>query len=369
VLVVSVAAHAFPPAPADRVDAYVLAQMRQRHIPGLSLAVVQHGKVVKATGYGMANVELSVQSSASSVYELASMTKQFTAMAILILHREQKLSLDDPVSKYVPEVPDTWRGVTIRHLLTHTSGIPSHTELPQILNDESRDYTRTQMLAIITAPPVKNAPGEQWAYNDSGYFLLGLVVENASHQRYDEFMHERIFRLLGMMSTRGNDIDDVIPHRAAGYILRDGRLRRGRAVSPTQSFGGGHLVSTVLDLAKWDLALAGDKLLPRSALETMWTPARLKNDRRVEVDFTGFEGSSYGFGWMVGQLGRRRIVEHVGSISSGFSNEILRFPDDGITVIVLANRSQDPPFAEDAPRPWAIARGVAALYIPDLARD
>jgi CubicO group peptidase (beta-lactamase class C family) len=195
-----------------------------------------------------------------------------------------------------------------------------------------------------------------------------LVVEKASGQPYEQFMLERIFRPLGMGSTRGNVIDDVIPRRAAGYVLGDGRLRRARAVSPTQSFGGGHLMSTVLDLAKWDLALGEETLLPRSMLETMWTPARLKNGQPVEVNFEGFEGSSYGFGWILGELGGHRIVEHGGSISSGFSSEILRFPDDGITVIVLVNRSEEPPFARDAPRPWTIARGVAALYLPDLGR-
>lgn len=354
----------------DRVDLYVQAQMRERHLPGLSLAVVHRGRIIKMAGYGLANVQLGVSASPSSVYELASMTKQFTATAIMILAGEHKLSLEDTISKYVRDVPDTWRGVTIRHLLTHTSGIADHTELPVVLNDESRDYTRAQMLDFIAGAPVKFPPGEQWAYNDSGYFLLGIVVEKASGQPYDQFVRERIFQPVGMVSTRGNVIDDAIPGRVAGYVLSDGRLRRGMRVSPTQSFGGGHLISTVVDLVKWDQALAGEMLLPRSAIEAMWTPARLNSGRSVEVNFPGF-GSTYGFGWFLGELNGHRIVEHGGSISSGFSSEILRLPNDELTVIVLTNRSsgQGDPMAKEAPRPWAIARGIAALYLPDLGRQ
>jgi CubicO group peptidase (beta-lactamase class C family) len=238
--------------------------------------------------------------------------------------------------------------------------------LPDIVSNESKEYTRSEMLAIITNAPIKSRPGEKWEYNDSGYFLLGLVVEKASGVPYEEFVRERVFRPLGMMSTRGNIVDAVIPNRASGYVLRNGEFHRAAAVSPTQSFGGGHLVSTVLDLAKWDIALAGHDLLPQAALAEMWTPARLNDHRPVEVDFPGFEGSSYGFGWFLGRLGGHRLVEHGGSISSGFSTEIVRCRDDALTVIVLANRSQEPPFSENAPRPWAIAKGVAAVYLPDL---
>jgi len=350
----------------DRVDRYVLNQMRERQIPGLSLGIVQRGKLVKVAGYGMANLELSVSASPSTVYELASITKPFTATAIMMLVREKGLSLDDLLSRYVTEVPADWSGVTIRHLLTHTAGITSHTELPDIVSNESKEYTRSEMLAIITNAPIKSRPGEKWEYNDSGYFLLGLVVEKASGVPYEEFVRERVFRPLGMMSTRGNIVDAVIPNRASGYVLRNGEFHRAAAVSPTQSFGGGHLVSTVLDLAKWDIALAGHDLLPQAALAEMWTPARLNDHRPVEVDFPGFEGSSYGFGWFLGRLGGHRLVEHGGSISSGFSTEIVRCRDDALTVIVLANRSQEPPFSENAPRPWAIAKGVAAVYLPDL---
>jgi CubicO group peptidase (beta-lactamase class C family) len=212
----------------DPVDAYVQAQMRARNIPGLSLAVVRRGKVVKAAGYGMANVELSVAATQHTVYELASMTKPFTALAIMLLLHDGKLSLDDPVVRYVVELPHAWRSVTIRHLLTHTSGIPNHTDLPVIVNDESRDYTRAEMLAFLAAVPVEFPPGKRWAYNNSGYFLLGLVIEKAAGQSYEQFLSERIFQPLQMTATRGNNVDELIPNRAAGYVIRGGRLLRAR---------------------------------------------------------------------------------------------------------------------------------------------
>jgi CubicO group peptidase (beta-lactamase class C family) len=369
-LLLFTAAAQSPIAAQDPVDTYIENQMKERHIPGLSLAVIQHGKVLKAAGYGVANVELSVKATPSTVYELASVTKQFTAAAIMLLVLDGKLSLEDPVTKYVTDAPDAWRGVTIRHLLTHTSGIPNHTELPVILDDESKDYTRSEILAILTAPPVNFQPGEDWAYNDSGYFLLGRVIEKASGEPYEQFMRERIFRPLRMTTTRGNILDAVIPHRAAGYILRDGQLRRGKPVSPTQSFAGGHLISTVLDLVKWDAGLADNKLLPGSVLQQKWTPAHLNNGQPVKSYLDDVPGSSYGFGWLIGEFNGHRTVEHGGSMSlAGFSSEILRFPDDGLTVIILCNRSHDPPFAQDAPRPWDIARGVAALYMTDRTRS
>lgn len=214
-MLVSTATAQSPLAQSNDLDAYVRSQMTARHIPGLSLAVVRRGKIVKATGYGVADIEHAVTATSSTVYELASMTKQFTAMAVMMLVREGKISLDDPIARYVPQVPGAWHGVTIRRLLNHTSGIPNHTDLPVILNDESKDYTPSEMLAIIPGLPVKFNPGEKWEYNDSGYFLLGLAVEKASGVPYEQFVRERIFRPLGMASTRGNVRGSVITMRAA----------------------------------------------------------------------------------------------------------------------------------------------------------
>jgi D-alanyl-D-alanine carboxypeptidase len=345
--------------------------MKAQRIPGLSLAIVKDGKVIKTQGYGLANLEVSAPATPQTVYELASMTKQFTAMAIMLLVNEKKLLLDDRLSRYVGDVPEAWEGVTIRHLLNHTSGIANHTEMKVIIDDEGREYTRAEMFALIAKAPVKFKPGEEWAYNDSGYFLLAQVVEMASALSYDQFLMQRIFKPLGMTVTQSTVLDEVVPHRASGYIWRDGQFRRGRPISPTQSLGGGHLRSSVQDLAKWDAALNGEKLLPRRLLDEMWTPGKLTNGRAVPSYYTGLKDSSYGFGWVLGDLNRHRFVEHGGSISSGYTSDILRFPDDRLTVIILTNRAvtlaESNYFAPEAPRPWDIARGVAKYYIPDLS--
>ncbi len=353
----------------DEVDTYVRGEMREQRLPGLSVAVVTGGEIVKAKGYGSANLEVSARATPDSVYELASVTKQFTAAAIMMLLNEKQLTLDDKVSRYVPEVPEAWKDVTIRHLLTHASGIPNHTEMAVIERDVARDYTRAELIALIAREPVKFRPGEQWAYNDSGYVLLGMVVEKAGGVPYATYLSEHIFRPLGMTATRAYDPVDVVSNRASGYVWHDGRFRRGRPVSPSQSLGAGNLMSTVTDLARWNAALDGDKLLPRALREQMWTPARLNDGRAVSfsLPIEDLKGSSYGFGWLVGSLRGHRIVAHGGSIASGFSTYVVRFPDDRLTVIVLTNRSQDEdPFGPGAPRPTEIAKGVAGYYLPDL---
>ena len=241
-----------------------------------------------------------------------------------------------------------------------------------VWEDEGKDYKRDELLAIISKPPMKFRPGEAWAYNDSGYVLLGWVVEKASGRPYESFLTDRVFRPFGMMATRANALDEVVPNRASGYVRRDGLLHRGRPVSPTQSFGAGHLMSTALDLVKWDAALQGDALLTQPQLEQMWTPTRLNDGRDISPAWPikDLKDASYGFGWLVGCQRGHRIVAHGGSISSGYSTYLVRFLDDRLTVIVLTNRavasSADDPFAPGAPRPDEIARGVAGFYLPEL---
>jgi D-alanyl-D-alanine carboxypeptidase len=356
---------------AQSLDEYAESQIKEQRLPGISIAVVKNGEIVKAKGYGMANLELSALATSESVYELASLTKQFTAVAILMLVNEKKLTLDDKLSIHLAEIPQAWRAITIRHLLTHTSGIANFTETSVILNDVGRNYTRAEMISLIARDPAKFRPGDDWAYNDSGYFLLGCVIEKASGKPYDVYVTERLLRPLGMAATRGYDPGDVIPNRAAGYIWHEGRFRRGQPVHASQSLGGGNLMSTVIDLSKWDAALDGETLLPRSLRDQLWSPARLTDGRAVTVSFPveDLKDSTYGFGWVVGSMRGHRVIAHGGSIASGFSTYWARFPDDRLTVIVLTNRSQaEDTFGPGAPRPWEIARGIIGHYLPDLLK-
>jgi CubicO group peptidase (beta-lactamase class C family) len=334
-------------AQADQLDDYIRSRMEIRHIPGLSVAVVKDGKVLLAKGYGLANVELFVPATENTVYQLASVTKQFTATAIMMLVEEGKIFLDDKITKHLDGLPIAWGSVTVRHLLNHTSGIKSYTSAPNFSKTARQDYTREEIIKLIAEAPMDFAPGDRWAYNNTGYFLLGMIIEKVSGKEYGAFLNERIFQRLGMTSTRVNDLTEIIKNRATGYTWQKDRLRNGEYVSPTQPFSAGALTSTVLDLTKWDAALYTERVLKQSSLEQMWTPTKL-NDGRTR---------GYGFGWEMDVYRTRRRIAHGGGIQ-GFSTYICRFLDDKLTVIVLTN--------QDSGEAEYLAAGIAKFFIPAL---
>jgi D-alanyl-D-alanine carboxypeptidase len=343
----AIAAQTEAAAPDKAVDAIVQRWMEQRHVAGLSLAVVRDGKVVLARGYGKANLELSVPATSGTVYQLGSVTKQFTAAAVMMLVREGKAALEDPIRKHLPELPEAWAGVTVRHLLNHTSGIRSYTSVPGFGKLSRKDFTKAELLALVTGEPVDFQPGEDWRYNNSGYFLLGMLVEKLSGKSYGEFLTERIFKPLEMRSTRVNDLSEVVPRRATGYRWEGSRWRNGEYVSPTQPFSAGALLSTVEDLARWDAALYSDQVLPKDLLQQSWTATKLNGGREVP----------YGFGWSIGTHQGHRFVEHGGDIP-GFASYLARFPDDRLTVVVLTN-------TDAGVRP-PLTREIAGVYVPAL---
>jgi D-alanyl-D-alanine carboxypeptidase len=332
------------------VDEYIQGRMHKRHIPGVSVAIVQDGKVVLAKGYGAANVELSVSATENTVYQLASVTKTFTATAIMLLALEGKLGLDDKITARLPDLPAAWGAVTIRQLLNHTSGIKSYTSVRDFFKTVRKDYTQREILDLVAKEPLEFAPGEKWSYNNSGYFLLGMLIEKVTGKKYGDFLDERIFKPLGMLQTRANDLHAVIPNRAQGYAWDGKELRNGEYVSPTQPFSAGMLVSTVGDLVKWDAALRTEAPLTKSALEEMWTPTKLKKGGEAD----------YGFGWSIGKVAGHRLIGHGGGIP-GFSTQLSRFVDDNLTVIVLTNA--------DNGNAGAIARGIAGRLVPALAEQ
>lgn len=334
------------PARADRVDTYIALQMKKQEIPGLALAVVRDGRITKAKGYGLADVELHAPVTERSVFQWASITKQFTATAIMLLVQDGKLKLDDAVSRHYTNAPAAWSNVTVRHLLTHTSGIKSYTDLPNFFGTVRKDYTSDELLGLVSGRPLDFSPGEKWVYCNTGYYLLGLMIEKASGQSYADFLNARIFQPAGMTNARVNHQFELIPNRATGYEVRSNQVRRSEFVSPTQPYSAGALVGTVLDLARWDAVLYTDKLLPPAVLKEMWTPVRL-NDGKT---------SPYGYGWQVGDIRKHHFVGHGGGIH-GFTSFILRLVEDKLTVIVLANTGANP---------QGIAAGVAGHFIPGL---
>jgi D-alanyl-D-alanine carboxypeptidase len=322
---------------ADRVDEYIEAEMRKQQIPGLSLAVVQAGKVVKMKGYGLGNVELNVSATPNTVYELQSITKSFVACGIMLLVEEGKLGFDDKITKNLSGLPDAWRDVTVRHVLTHTSGIPSFVQDQgsgqAIIAFAQKVSSSDEIVGWAAARPLKFAPGEGRKYSSTGYHLLGMIIEKVTGKPWGQFLHERIFAPLGMSSTRVYSSEDIIPNRASGY-LRFGDLKNGLWFTPAyrESAAGG-LVSTVEDMARWESALEAGTILKLSTLAQMQVPIRLRNDSVV----TEGDGTRHGLGWDLPTYQGHRIMAHGGDHVSGFTANFYRFIDDKVGIIVLTN--------------------------------
>jgi CubicO group peptidase (beta-lactamase class C family) len=329
-----------------KVDEYIRAEMQAQQIPGLALAVIKDGKTVIARGYGLANVEHQVPVKPETIFQSGSTGKQFTATAVMMLVEEGKLSLDDKITKYFPDGPEAWQKITVRHMLTHTSGM---TDYPQDF-DLRRDYAEDELYQRIKPIPLAFQPGEKWSYSNLAYVMLGLLIHKVSGKFYGDFLQERIFKPLEMTTARIISESDIVPNRAAGYRVANGQLKNQDWVSPSlNTTADGALYLTIYDMAKWDAALYTEKLLKKSSLEQMWTAVKL-NDGKTHP---------YGFGWALGQVRGHRVIEH-GGAWQGFKAQISRYVDDKLTVIVLANQIRT--------NQSKLAHGVAALFNPDLAQ-
>jgi CubicO group peptidase (beta-lactamase class C family) len=336
----------------DAIDAYLEDQIQTRHIPGLSLAIVKDGKVVKAQGYGVANIKEKTPATADTVYQLASATKPFTATAVMLLVQDGKIDLEAKIGSYLDGLPATWGDVRVRHLLSHTSGIPSYLRSPNIRWEEP--YTPARIVEAVAGAPLDFAPGEKWEYSNTGFVLLAMIVQKVTGKTYDAFLAERVFEPLGMTATRRDDPAAKIPNRATEYQWENGKIVPAERLNPTLwNNGDGGLVSTVLDLAKFDAALAEGKLLKEATLVPMWTAAKVASGFDARTMFE----DGYGYGWFLDSQRGHRLVWHSGG-RPGAVSVISRFVDDRLTVIILANR--------DGWNPIGISRVVAGLYEPAL---
>jgi D-alanyl-D-alanine carboxypeptidase len=329
---------------ADRIDNFVNAEMRGHQVPGLALSVISGGRVVKTSAYGFANLEHNVPVRAETVFEIGSLTKQFTAACILMLQQDGKLSVNDPISKHLRDTPAAWSNITIRHLLTHTSGIANYTGHDGF--ELTRRLTQAQFIKAVAALPADFKPGEQAKYCNSGYNLLGHIIENVSGRSYWSFLAEHIVAPLGMDSATNRNPIILVPHRADGYVRAGGKLRN-RDSDLTDVFSAGSIVSNIGDLAKWNASLDTDKLLSPESKQQMWTRAKLNDGSET----------SYGFGWRIGTHDGHRNIGHSGS-TSGFSASLQRFPDDKLTVIVLCN-------SDELNIATTMAKEIAMLFFGD----
>jgi len=295
--------------------------------PGAAVLVARDGRVLMRKAYGMADVELGVPLRPEHVFRLGSITKQFTAVGVLMLVEEGKVSLDDEITKFFPDYPTQGRRITVEHLLTHTSGIRSFTGIPAWEPLKRTDLTPAQMIAVFRDQPMDFAPGTDWRYNNSGYFLLGALIEKVSGQSYADYLRTRIFEPLGMRDTRVETHDALIPRRVHGYAMAEGRaIRNAEFISLTSPFSAGALVSTVDDLFRWGQAVAAGRLLKPETWRRAFTAYRLADGRE----------SGYGYGWFVSELAGRPTLTHGGDID-GFSSDGLWIPSAHLQVYVLSN--------------------------------
>jgi D-alanyl-D-alanine carboxypeptidase len=336
----------------DQIDDYIQIEMKKRQIPGLALVVVRDGEGIKMKGYGFANLEHNVPVTPDTVFELASVTKQFTAAAVMVLVEESKIKLEDPIAQYLPNSPEHWKDITVRHLLTHTAGLPNLENGFRALRKGGArlNYTTVQLFNAAKNDTMSFAPGERWQYSDVGYFLLGMIIEKASAQPYRNFLATRFFEPLGMASTSVLDQWIVLKNRAAGYTLRNGQIINIRRVIQVELPSHYGVFSTVRDLVKWDNALAAGKVVKQSSLEQMWTPVKLNSGGSFP----------YGFGWQFDERRGHRMITHSGITGT----EYTRFPEDRLTVVVLTNLGRH--IGATEVNSWGLTKGIAGRLIPSL---
>lgn len=327
-------------APLDR-----LMQDYTGHAPGAAVLVVRDGVPVVRRGYGLADLEAATPVTPQTSFRLASVSKQFTAAAVLLLAQDGRLTLDDPVRRWLPALPPAAQPVTLRHLLTHASGVLDYEDF--VADDDPQVHDADVLRLLQAHDRLAFAPGSDYHYSNSGYALLALVVEHASGQRYPEFLRQRIFAPLGMASVAHVEGRTTVPRRAFGHSLvqESGRWQRTDQSSTSAVLGDGGIYASIDDLAKWDAALFDARLLSdasRADAFTAHTPIR---------DETGVDG--YGYGWRVHGSGDDLLLWHSGE-TMGFRNVILRWPRQRLTVVVLTNRND--------PEPYPLAQKIAALY-------
>src|SRR5437588_10798405 len=339
-----------------KVDAFVQSELARQRIPGVALGVYRDGKMTKAQGYGLADVEWNAAVTPDTSSQAGSMGKQFTATAVMMLVEEGKVGLDDPIKKYFPDAPEAWNDIKVHNLLSHTSGLGEYETGARTKVGGTfyirMDFTEDELYKKITEMRMDFKPGEDWSYRNTNYVLLGILIHKVAGKFYGDFLQERVFKLLGMTRTRIISEEDIIPRRAAGYRLVKGELKNQEWVSPTlNSTADGALYFTVEDLRKWDAALYTERLLKKASLDRMWTVEKLNNGKPNKAN--------YGFGWEINNVNGHRVIEH-GGAWQGFTTYIARYLDDRLTVVALTNLDSG------HANPKKITSGVAAIYNPAL---
>lgn len=340
-----------------KIDKCIRDEMARERIPGLSIGVLSKGRTLFSRGYGLANVELNVPVTPDMIFDVCSITKQFVSAGIMMLVEKGKLNLEDSIARYFAGAPRSWKQIKLKNLLSHTSGLQDYTgsrySSSGALFDIRLDFTEAELVKRAFQMPLNFKAGDRYAYCNTNYMLLGVMIHKVSGKFWYDYLKERIFGPLGMNSIRLIKQKDVVPNKATGYLVKRRSIQNVDWESDTfGSLADGNLYSNVLDFAKWDDSLYGDKLLRRSSLDAVLTIFKL-NDGRPNR-------GNYGFGWEVNEVNKHRVVEHTGG-NDGFCDNFSRYVDDRLAIAVFCTKG-------DAIRQSAeiITHEVAGFINPEL---
>ncbi|MEO5859089.1 MAG: serine hydrolase domain-containing protein, partial [Pyrinomonadaceae bacterium] len=294
---------------ADKLDDLIRQQIEKRKIPGLSIAVLRGGTVIRAGGYGFSNIETQTKATKDTVYEIGSISKQFAAEAIMLLVEDGKLSLNDSINKHLPpNAPDSWKPITIRNLLNHTSGLKDWTEVKEF--SYRREYTHEEFIDLVRNFPLQFAPNENWLYSNTNLPLIGIIVERASGESFEDLVVRRIIKPLSFPTIRFKHQEDVVNDRASGYVLRNDQLKNGEPFRPRVIAASGGILASPIDLARWWEAALKARVVKQNSLDQMLRPTILKDGRSVAHGFAFFSDSFNG----------HRLIQHFGSTVGGFGS-------------------------------------------------
>ncbi len=312
---------------AARIDSAAADWIAKKLVPSVSIAISIGGKTAYAKAFGLADMELGTPARPETVYEIGSVTKQFTAAAVLQLAEDGKLGLDDPLSRFFPDWPAPSRNATIKQLLNHTSGIKSYTGIDRWRSLMALPLSHDSMVALFEHEPADFDPGTDWKYDNSGYYLLGLIVEKASGQPYATYITQHLFEPLGLKSTSYCGTNAIVPNRADGYSASPTGIVNAAPIYVDQAFAAGAICSTAGDLLAWTRALEAGKVVKPASYQAMTTPIPLPSGKQQR----------YGFGLGVGDVLGHRSVGHSGGIN-GFNSVLSSFPTDGVIIAVVVNQ-------------------------------
>lgn len=341
------------------IDDYIQNVMTQKQIPGMSVAVIKESKPLLMKGYGIANLEHSIPATEKTVYEVASVGKTFAAFVVMMLIEEGIIDLDKAIADYLDNLPAAWDSVTVKHILSHQSGLPSYTDVDNYWKDIIRyELSQVEIIDLVRDLPLMFQPGEYSSYDNTGYYLLGMMLEQITGRSYADLMHERLFKPLGMNTTRMNNPREIVPHRASGYRLPKDKLINKPYYSPSVTYSAGGQLSSIGDMVKYERELCNPTLLQQSTLDLMWTPHYSLQRKNWQPErYAGY--LRVGLGWLMPDYPNKKVVSHNGSIV-GFASNITRFIDDRLTVILFCN-------LDKIIRPDAIAKEIAGYYSPAIA--